>query len=87
MIDTQNYSTVQVAKLVGISPDTLYRWISEKKFYVPSVQSVGRLRVRFWTKEEINEVVKYKAEHYCEKPGRPTKLRKTKKKVTGRAGA
>jgi predicted DNA-binding transcriptional regulator AlpA len=80
MMETKSYSTVHVAEFVGISPDTLYRWIREKKFHVPPVQSVGRLRVRFWTKEEIDEVLKYKAEHYGERSGHAGKVTKAKKK-------
>jgi excisionase family DNA binding protein len=79
MMETKKYSTVQVAELVGISPDTLYRWIREKRFHVPPVQSLGRLRVRFWAKQEIDEVLKYKDAHYGEKPNHPRKVTKAKK--------
>jgi predicted DNA-binding transcriptional regulator AlpA len=79
-METKSCSTVQVAEIVGISPDTLYRWIREKKFHVPPVESVGRLRVRLWTKEEIDQVLKYKAEHYGEKPSQARKITKAKSK-------
>jgi predicted site-specific integrase-resolvase len=58
------YSTVEVAELVDVSWDTLSRWIRERKFRVPPVKSVGRVRVRLWTLEEVDEVRKYKKAHY-----------------------
>jgi excisionase family DNA binding protein len=58
------YSTVEVAELVGVSWDTLNRWIREKKFTVPPVKSVGRVKVRLWSPAEVGEVRKYKQKHY-----------------------
>jgi predicted site-specific integrase-resolvase len=58
------YSTVEVAELVDVSWDTLSRWIRERQFPVPPVKSVGRVRVRLWTPEEVDEVRKYKKAHY-----------------------
>ena len=58
------YSTVEVAKLVGVSWDTLSRWIREKKFTVPPVKSVGRVKVRLWTPAEVDAVRKHKEQHY-----------------------
>jgi len=60
----KKYSTVEVAELVGVSPDTMYRWIDAKKFYVPPVVFVGKVRVRFWTEKEVEAVRKYKANFY-----------------------
>jgi excisionase family DNA binding protein len=72
------YSTVEVAELVAVSWDTLNRWIRERKFPVPAVQSVGRVKVRLWTPEDLEAVRKYKAEHYRGKGSR--KKRKKRKK-------
>jgi len=69
------YSTVEVAELVDVSWDTLSRWIRERKFPVPPVKSVGRVRVRLWTPEEVDEVRKYKKSHY-----RGKGIRKKRKK-------
>jgi excisionase family DNA binding protein len=60
----KTYSTVEVAELLGISWDTLNRWIREGKFHVPKVQSLGRIRVRLWAERDVEEVRKYKAKHY-----------------------
>ena len=58
------YSTVEVAELVEVSWDTLNRWIREKKFTVPPIKLVGRVKVRLWTPAEVDEVRKYKEKHY-----------------------
>jgi excisionase family DNA binding protein len=70
------YSTVEVAELVGVSWDTLSRWIREKKFPVPPVQSMGRIQVRVWNEDEVEKVRKYKADHYWGKGGRKKRKRK-----------
>jgi excisionase family DNA binding protein len=60
----KTYSTVQVAKLLGIGYDTLHRWIQEKKVAAPKPQSLGGVRIRLWTDADVAMVKKYKAEHY-----------------------
>lgn len=74
----RTYSTVEVAELVSISWDTLNRWIREKKFPVPPVQSVGRIRVRVWTEEAVNKVKEYKRQHYWGRGGRKKRTKRTK---------
>jgi len=64
------YSTVEVAEIVGVSWDTLSRWIREKKFPVPGVKLVGRVRVRLWSEAEIEVVRQYKQDHYRGKGSR-----------------
>jgi predicted site-specific integrase-resolvase len=64
------YSTVEVAELVDVSWDTLNRWIREKKFRVPPVKAVGRVKIRLWTQDEVAEVLKYKQQHYRGKGSR-----------------
>lgn len=63
-MDPKKYSTVEVAERVGVSPDTLYRWMTARRFYVPPLVSVGRVRIRLWTDEEVEGVKKYKAIFY-----------------------
>jgi predicted site-specific integrase-resolvase len=63
-------STVEVAEIVDVSWDTLNRWIRAKKFPVPPVKLVGRVRVRLWTEAEIEVVREYKKDHYRSKGGR-----------------
>jgi excisionase family DNA binding protein len=70
----KTYSTAEVAELVGISWDTIHRWMREKKIKPPPTQSVGRIRIRLWTEDDLDRVMKYKAANYRKKP------RHTKKK-------
>jgi excisionase family DNA binding protein len=69
------YSTVEVAELVGVSWDTLNRWIRQKKFPVPPVKSIGRVKVRLWTPAEIDDVRKYKERHYRGKGSKKKRLK------------
>jgi len=78
MIEMKSYSTVEVAELLAISSDTLYRWIRAKKFYVPPVRLVGRVQIRLWTEQEVEAVRKYKADHFGEGQGRRSDVRKKK---------
>jgi excisionase family DNA binding protein len=69
------YSTVEVAELVGVSWDTLNRWIRQKKFPVPPVKSIGRVKVRLWNQAEIDDVRKYKERHYRGKGSKKKRLK------------
>jgi excisionase family DNA binding protein len=69
-LSEKTYSTVQVAKRLGISWSTLHRWIESKKVQAPPVQALGGLQVRLWTEADLEAARKYKAEHYWEKPSR-----------------
>jgi excisionase family DNA binding protein len=60
----KTYSTVKVATVLGISSDTIHRWIREGMITAPVTQSLGGVRVRLWTEDEVEQVRKYKAEHY-----------------------
>lgn len=72
------YSTVEVAELVDVSWDTLNRWIRGKKFAVPPVKSVGRVKVRLWTSAQVDEVRKYKEQHYQGKGSQKKRRKRTK---------
>jgi len=72
------YSTVEVAELVDVSWDTLNRWIRQKKFAVPPVKSIGRVKVRLWTLAEIEEIRKYKEKHYRGKGGKKTRMKEAR---------
>jgi predicted site-specific integrase-resolvase len=70
-------STVEVAEIVEVSWDTLNRWIRAKKFPVPPVKLVGRVRVRLWTEEQIEAVRVYKKNHYKGKGVRRKRKKQT----------
>jgi excisionase family DNA binding protein len=63
-------STLQVAKLLGITSDTLHRWIRERRIEAPPLQSLGGMAVRLWSEDLVEKAKKYKAEQYRKKPRR-----------------
>jgi excisionase family DNA binding protein len=74
----KTYSTVEVARMLDVTSDTLHRWIREKKVPAPAAQSLGPFRVRLWTIEDVEIVTKYKTEHYWGKGGRKKRKKQAK---------
>jgi excisionase family DNA binding protein len=64
-----SYSVKQVAKLLGVDPQTLFRWIWNGKVH-PSiaVPMNGRKLYRF-TDDDVQQVRRYKSAHYWEGRG------------------
>ena len=54
----QQYSTVQAAKLLGIHQPSLQRLIRQKRIPFPPMQMVGGIRVRLWTKADVERARK-----------------------------
>ena len=86
-----NYSVKQAAKLLGVDPQTLFRWIWNGKVH-PSIAIPmnGRKLYRF-TDKDIAQARRYKSAHYWEGRGgskrkgdktsrRPNRSRKKEKK-------
>lgn len=74
----KTYSTIQVARLLGIASGTFHRWIRERKIQAPPVQSLGDVQVRLWTVDDVEQVRKYKADHYWGRGGRKKRSKRTK---------
>ena len=74
----KTYSTAKVLKLVGIGAETLYRWMYEGKIPFPPLQTLAGMKVRLWSENEVNEVKRYKAEHYWGRGGRKKRKKQTK---------
>ena len=74
IMKAKKYSTLEVADLVKVSPNTIYRWIQAKKFSVPPVVFVGKVRIRLWTEKEVEAVRKYKASFYNKGRGHGDKV-------------
>jgi len=47
------YSTAQVAKMLGLQQPNLQRLIREKRIPFPPLQRVGKLRIRLWTPKDV----------------------------------
>ena len=54
----KTYSTVDVAKMLGIAQPNLQRLIREGKIDAPPVQTLGRVKVRLWTNKDIQKAKK-----------------------------
>lgn len=52
------YSTEEVAKILGIDRANLQRLIRQKRIPVPPLARVGRLKIRLWTKTDIENARK-----------------------------
>lgn len=50
------YSTREAAKAAGISLITLQRWIAKRKIKPPKIQVFGGVRVRLWSREDIQRI-------------------------------
>jgi len=49
----RRYSTAQVAKMLGIQQPNLQRLIRERRIPFPTLQRVGKLRIRLWTPKDV----------------------------------
>jgi len=74
----KTYSTVKVAKMLGIGWSTLHRWIVEGKVEAPPVHSLDGFRIRRWNEEDIAKVRQYKTQHYWGKGGRKKRSKRAK---------
>jgi len=49
----RKYSTTEVAKMLGIHQSNLQRSIRQKRLSAPPIVKVGRLRIRLWSKADV----------------------------------
>lgn len=54
----RTYSTVEVAKMLDIAQPNLQRLIRAGKVKAPPVQSLGSVKIRLWTKADIEKAKK-----------------------------
>jgi excisionase family DNA binding protein len=54
----KQYSTVEVAKLLGIAQPNFQRLIRQGKIEAPPVQSLGNVKIRLWTAKDIQKAKK-----------------------------
>ena len=70
------YTTKQVAKTVGVSYQTLLRWLYAKKIAEPERIILGGQNLRLWAKRDIARARKFKAANYQERLSRKQKPRR-----------
>lgn len=54
----ERYSTVQAAKMLGIHQPSLQRLIRQRRVPFPPIEMVGGIRVRLWTKRDVERARK-----------------------------
>ncbi|HXN23341.1 MAG TPA: MerR family transcriptional regulator [Candidatus Dormibacteraeota bacterium] len=69
----KNYSTAQVAKMVGINRVTLQRWLLDGKLPEPRRIRSGGVNARVWTDRDVERVRKFKQQNYRKGRGRKAK--------------
>jgi excisionase family DNA binding protein len=58
------YSTGEVASQIGVSKNTLLRWLYAGKISEPRHSVNGGQDVRIWSERDLSRVRKYKDENY-----------------------
>jgi excisionase family DNA binding protein len=71
----ETYTTGEVAKLIGVSARTLYRWLYAHWLPEPDQVTVGRSKVRIWMPEDMKRAADLKV---AMQRGRPRKDTETK---------
>jgi len=69
----RTYSTVQVARMIGVSKMTLLRWLWAGKIREPKRRTNGGQDVRLWNDRDVERVRKYKEANYRKGRGRKKK--------------
>jgi hypothetical protein len=74
----KTYSTIQVAKIVGVASGTFHRWIREGLVPAPPLRIVVGMKVRLWTSDDIAKVRQYKKQHYWGRGGKKPRNKEEK---------
>lgn len=64
------YTTLEAAEIIGVSRQTLYTWIAQRKIDAPESVKIGNGSMRFWAKAQVDAAKKFKG---TQKPGRVPK--------------
>ena len=62
----KTYTTVQAAQKLGVSRNTIYRWIRGRKIKAAGfVRTNGvELRIRLWTEKDLRDIRKFMRRSY-----------------------
>jgi len=58
--EPRTFTTAEAAEKVGVSRQTLHKWINEKVITAPEPVKVGVRAFRFWTTTDIAKVKEFK---------------------------
>ena len=56
----QRYSSNEIAKMIGISPDTVKNW--EANLLIPQADRVGLQKKRLWSQSQVLRILEYAAD-------------------------
>jgi len=59
-----SYSTVEVAKAIGVDKSTLLRWLYAGKLAEPKHETFGGVDSRIWTARDLERARAYKEQSY-----------------------
>jgi len=65
------FSTGEVAKIVGVSVDTIYRWVREGRLEDPERIKIGKLDVRVWSEKDLQRALTLRESNRKLRPRRP----------------
>jgi transposase len=60
----QTYSTAEVARMIGVSKNTLFRWLYAGKLAEPKTQTFGGVESRIWSEADLERARKFREENY-----------------------
>jgi DNA-binding transcriptional MerR regulator len=63
-------STAEIARVVGVHPVTLERWITRGRFKLRKTIKIGTKTYRVWTDSDIDRLRAFKAKFYRKGRGR-----------------
>ena len=68
----KTYTTVQTAQKLGISRNTIYRWIRGRKIKAARFVSTNgvEFRIRLWTEKDLRDIRKFMRRSYVPRAGR-----------------
>ena len=69
----ENYSTVEVARIIGVDKTTLLRWLYAGRLTEPRHISYAGQDLRIWTENDLNKAQRYKEQNYRKGRGRKKK--------------
>ena len=64
------YSTVQVARIIGVNKTTLLRWLYASRVPEPRHVMYAGQDLRMWTEDDLKRAKRYKEQNYRRGRGR-----------------
>ena len=60
----QSFSTAEVAKSIGVSKNTVLRWLYAGKLAEPKTQTFGGVESRVWSEADLKRAELYREKNY-----------------------